>query len=123
MIANHLLTGLSFGLSLSIISWMVGIIGTALLQKTRYYERMSDLNFIASEAVNELLGIEQFKRIVKKSFFRFLNQSFNVSLVFGLAMMIPNAVLNLYPSLLQQENKRRIDRLLGRVGRKELARG
>lgn len=123
MLVNHLLTGLSFGLSLSIISWMVGIIGTALLQKTRYYVRMSDLNFIASKAVNELLGIEQFKRIVKNSFFRFLNQSFNGSLVFGLAMMIPNAVLNLYPSLLQQENKRRIDRLLGRVGRKELARG
>jgi hypothetical protein len=153
MIANHFLTGFSFGLSLSVISWMVGIMGNALLLRTSYYEKLSDLNFIPSKALNEFLGIEQFKRIVKNSFLRFLNQSirvegkhadlaslrhrmtraeishllgflfvaaaalyqsFNVSLVFGLTMMIPNAVLNGYPSLLQQENKRRIDRLLNR---------
>jgi len=28
--------------------------------------------------------------------------------------MIPNILMNLYPSLLQQENKRRIDRLIKR---------
>ena len=31
---------------------------------------------------------------------------------FGLVMMAVNIVLNLYPSLLQQENKRRIDKLI-----------
>lgn len=156
MIMNHLLTGLSFGLSLSVISWMVGIMGNALLLRTRYYEKLSDLNLITSETLNEFLGIEQFKRIVKNSVFRFLNpsirvegrhtdlaairhqmtlaevshllgflfvaaaalyQSVNVSVVFGLSMMIPNVVLNAYPSLLQQQNKRRIDRLLNRHAR------
>lgn len=150
MLTNHLLTGLSFGLSLSIVSWMVGIIGNALLLKTSYYEKLSHLNFIPSKALNNALGIGQFKWIVKNTFFRFLNQgikvegkntdlnairhqmtlaevshligflfvaafavfqTFNISLVFGLSMMIPNAILNAYPSLLQQENKRRIDQV------------
>lgn len=153
MLTNHLLTGLGFGLSLSIVSWMVGIIGNALLLKTSYYERLSHLNFIPSKALNKALGIGQFKWIVKNTFFRFLNQgikvegkntdlsairhqmtlaevshligflfvaafalfqTFNISLVFGLSMMIPNAILNAYPSLLQQENKRRIDQVLER---------
>jgi hypothetical protein len=34
--------------------------------------------------------------------------------VFGVAMMVGNTLLNLYPSLLQQENKRRIDRVVHR---------
>jgi hypothetical protein len=41
-------------------------------------------------------------------------KSFSVSIVFGLAMMIGNLLMNLYPSLLQQENKRRIDQLIKR---------
>jgi hypothetical protein len=32
--------------------------------------------------------------------------------LFGLAIMIVNILLNLYPSLLQQENKRRIDKFI-----------
>lgn len=162
MLIDHLLTGLSFGLSLSIISWMVGIMGNALLLRTSYYEKLSHLNFVPSKALNEAFGIEQFKRIVKNSFFRFLNQgikvegkrtdlvsirhqmtlaeishligflfvsaaavyqSFNVSLVFGLTMMIPNVILNGYPSLLQQENKRRIDQFLNRMARDHEAGG
>lgn len=157
MVAQHLLLGFTFGLSLSVVSWMVGIIGGALLQKTRYFERLAHLNFIPGRALNRALGIERFKWIVKNSFFRFLNQSirvdgkhtdlaairhqmtvaeinhligflfvaaaalyqsFNVSPMFGLSMMIPNALLNAYPSLLQQENKRRIDQLLHRSARR-----
>ncbi|HEY0929859.1 MAG TPA: hypothetical protein VGE27_08050 [Gemmatimonas sp.] len=153
MMAKHLLSGFAYGLSLCMISWVVGILGGALLQKTSYFEKLSHLNFIPSKAVNSVLGIEQFKWIVKNSFFRFLNQSirmegkrtdwvsvrhqmtiaeinhligflfvaaaawyqsFNVSLVFGLGMIIPNVMLNAYPSLLQQENKRRIDQHLSR---------
>ncbi len=38
----------------------------------------------------------------------------NGNYLFGLIMMIVNIVLNLYPSLLQQENKRRIDKLIKR---------
>lgn len=154
MVTNHLLTGFAFGLSISIVSWMVGIMGNAMLQGTSYYERLSHLNFIPGKALNIALGVEQFKRIVKYSFFRFLNQSirvegkhtdlasirhqmtlaetshliaflfvaafalyqsFNVSLIFGLTMMIQNTVLNGYPCLLQQENKRRIDKLINRL--------
>lgn len=157
MLTNHLLSGFTFGLSLSIVSWMVGIIGNAMLLKTSYYERLSYLNFIPSRAINRALGMERFKYIVKHSIFRFLNQairvdgtgsdlaavrhqmtiaeighligflfvaafavyqSVNVSIVFALAMMVPNVVLNAYPSLLQQENKRRIDQLLARQARR-----
>ncbi|OEK04869.1 glycosyl-4,4'-diaponeurosporenoate acyltransferase CrtO family protein [Roseivirga misakiensis] len=42
-------------------------------------------------------------------------KSLSVGPVFGLAIMIPNTLLNLYPSLLQQENKRRIDKLNDRA--------
>jgi hypothetical protein len=156
MVANHLLTGFTFGLSMSFVSWMVGIMGGALLLRSGHLAKLSHLNFIQSKAVNRALGIDQFKWIVKNSVFRFLNQnikvegthtdlalirhhmtqaeinhligflfvaaaalyqSFNVSLLFALGMMIPNALLNGYPSLLQQANKRRIDQLLKRQTR------
>ncbi|WP_273243787.1 MULTISPECIES: hypothetical protein [unclassified Flavobacterium] len=35
--------------------------------------------------------------------------------LFGLVIMIVNILMNLYPSLLQQENKRRIDKLMGKL--------
>ncbi|MDX2182801.1 MAG: hypothetical protein SFW08_02345 [Gemmatimonadaceae bacterium] len=153
MLTNHLWTGLYLGLCLSVVSWMVGIIGHALLQRTALYGRLSRLNFVRSRAANAWLGLAPFKRIIKNSVLRFLNQSLKVegphtdlvllrdrmtgaeighlvgfvfvsafavaqsvaiSPVFGLAMMIPNALLNGYPTLLQQENKRRIDRVLQR---------
>lgn len=37
---------------------------------------------------------------------------FSKGIVFGISIMIANILMNLYPSLLQQENKRRIDRLI-----------
>jgi hypothetical protein len=39
-------------------------------------------------------------------------QGIRVGPGFGLLMTVPNVLLNVYPSLLQQENKHRIDRLL-----------
>ena len=39
---------------------------------------------------------------------------FKISLAYGVSIMIPNIFLNLYPSLLQQENKRRIGKLIAR---------
>lgn len=153
MVTNHLLTGFTFGSCLSVVSWMVGIIGNALLVKTSCYATLSRLDFIPSKAVNKALGIGLFRWIVKNSVFRFLNQgirvegkrtdlaalrhrmtvaeishligflfvaafalaqSFHVGLVFGIATMVPNALLNGYPALLQQENKRRIDELRAR---------
>ncbi len=153
MITKYLIAGFIFGISMSFISWMVGMILNSFLVKTGYYKRLSNLNFIASKTWNKRIGIKYFRWIVKNTFFKFFNQkikvenkkvdwaelrnemtlseishligfvfvtgfaihkSFMVSIVFGLIMMIPNILMNLYPSLLQQENKRRIDTLLKR---------
>ncbi len=153
MITKHFTLGFVFGVSMSVISWIVGMILNSLLMKTEYYKKLSNLNFITSKTWNERLGIKYFKWIVKNTFFKFFNQaiklqnkkpdlteiryqmtlaeishligfifvtlvavyqSFRVGLVFGLSMMIGNVLLNLYPSLLQQENKRRIDKLIER---------
>lgn len=46
-----------------------------------------------------------------------VGMGFARSWMFAALMMLPNIVLNLYPALLQQENKRRIDRMLTRAGR------
>jgi hypothetical protein len=153
MIANHLINGLIFGASMSIISWIVGMVVNSMLAKTSYYDKLSDLQFFSEETLNKRMGIKYFRWLVKNTFFRFFNpglkvpsrsvdfhqlrssmtfseishligfvfvslaalfQCFNVSLVFGLSMMIGNTLLNLYPSLLQQENKRRIDQMIKR---------
>jgi len=150
---NYLTLGFIFGMSMSVISWIVGMILNSILVKTKYYEKLSNLNFITSKTWNKWIGIKYFKWIVKNTFFKFFNQSiklenkkadltkirnemtlaeishligfifvavfaiyksFIVNIVFGLTMMIPNLLLNLYPSLLQQENKRRIDKLIER---------
>lgn len=39
----------------------------------------------------------------------------NAELLFGFIMMLVNVLMNLYPSLLQQENKRRIDKFVDEV--------
>ncbi|WP_229239843.1 glycosyl-4,4'-diaponeurosporenoate acyltransferase CrtO family protein [Echinicola soli] len=43
-----------------------------------------------------------------------LYKSISVNPLFGLTIMFVNVFLNLYPSLLQQENKRRLDKLMKR---------
>lgn len=142
---------LIFGISISIISWMVGLVLNSFLVKTEYYRKVSNLNFIPNKTGNKIIGIEYFKWIVKNTFFKFFNQKIKlenkktdlteirremtiaevshligfifVSFIavyksiaenyqFGLTIMFANILLNLYPSLLQQENKRRIDKLI-----------
>jgi hypothetical protein len=156
MTMKHILLGLTFGTSLSVISRMIGIISNGIFGKTEFYKKLSNLNFIERTSLNKNIGMEYFKWFVKNTFFKFLNQkiklenkssdfntirnemtlaeishlvgfvfvalfaiyfSFRVSLTYGLSIMIPNAFLNLYPSLLQQENKRRIDKLINRQNR------
>lgn len=150
---KHLLLGLTFGTSISVVSWMIGIIFNGIFGKTEFYKKLSNLNFIKSKSLNKKIGIDYFKWIVKNTFFKFLNQNiklenrnidfknirnemtmaeishlvgfifvlffaiyycFKVSILYGLAIMIPNTFLNLYPSLLQQENKRKIDKISNR---------
>lgn len=153
MITKHLILGFTFGLSISVISWIVGMIGNSMLLKTAYYKKLENFNFVTSKTLNSAIGLPYFKWIVKNTFFKFFNESikindnkvdlndlrhqmtlseishligfvfvtlfaiykcFTTSVLFGISMMIANAFLNLFPSLLQQENKRRIDRLIKR---------
>lgn len=147
---------LVFGISISVISWMVGMIGNALIQNRPCYKRLSHFNFIKSQRKNKLIGLGPFTWCVKNTFFSFLNQKLKLDrklsldelyelrkemtiaeishligfvfviffalykaakygLLFGLVIMLCNVLLNLYPSLLQQYNKRRLDRLIARA--------
>ena len=144
---------LSFSISITIISWMVGMIISGILSKKKYYKNLSNLNLIESKILNKRIGLGRFKWIVKNTFFKFFNQKLklknkiemtdlyglrkemtfteishligfgfvtifafvkiiNGDYLFGLIFMIVNVLLNLYPLLLQQENKRRIDKLI-----------
>jgi hypothetical protein len=141
MTMKHIILGLTFGTSISVVSWMIGIIFNGIFGKTEFYKKFSNLNFVKSKSLNQNIGMEYFKWIVKNTFFKFFNQkikiemtlaeishlvgfifvsifaiyfSLKVSLTYGLTIMIPNTFLNLYPSLLQQENKRKIDKLINR---------
>ena len=149
---------LTFGISISFISWMVGMIINSILMKTKYYKKLSNLNFIPSKSINKKIGIEYFKWIIKNSFFKFFNQKIKLNkkteltvirremtlaeishligfffviifatyksithnFLFGFTIMIVNVLMNLYPSLLQQENKRRIDKLIKRQNIKKI---
>ena len=152
-----MLNYLIYAVSISFISWVVGLILNAILSKTKYYPSLSYFNFIPSKKVNQSLGLKYFKWIVKNSFFKFFNQKIKVDhkqvdltdirkemtyaevghligfifvtgvaiyrsittdIVLGIVIMVINVIMNLYPSLLQQENKRRIDRVIKRQMRK-----
>ena len=144
---------ITFSISITIISWMVGIILNNILRRTKYYKNLSNFNFIQNKALNNKIGLGFFKWIVKNTFFKYLNQNFKLKnrvgitelnnlrkemtlaelnhligfgfvsiftlekivngfYLFGLIIMIVNILLNLYPSLMQQENKRRIDKFI-----------
>ena len=152
-----LLKYLTFSISICVISWFVGIIGTALLKHTAFYIRhLSHLNFLPHRRQNQLIGISLLKWVVIHTPFRFFNpglkvtkrpdlpqllhlrqemtaaevghlvafafalvfaaiKSIQVGLPFGLTILLVNVPMNLYPSLLQQENKRRMDPLIQRL--------
>lgn len=151
MMANYL----TLSISIAFISWLVGLIINPVLKKTTFYNNhLSNLNFIESENLNKIIGLEPFKWIVKNTFLKFFNPNINlkkkikiniddlnylqsemtsaenghlIGLVFvgmftvvfflnsrfslGLTITIVNILMNLYPMLLQQENKRRLSRL------------
>lgn len=145
---------IKFSISISIISWIVGMIINVFLKKTEFYSKhLSNLNFVKSKFLNKIIGVFVFKWIVKNTPLKFFNQKLTIkkkiekadliilrndmtaseidhligfafvsifaivkfvdfNFIFGLMIMIANVLLNLYPSLLQQDNKRRIDRML-----------
>lgn len=73
---------------------------------------LTELNELRKEMtfseINHLIG---FAFVTIFAFVKFSNGNY----LFALIIMIVNILLNLYPSLLQQENKRRIDKLLTSV--------
>lgn len=145
---------ITFSISIIFISWIIGMMMTALLKKTNYYNNgLSNLNFLKSQKFNYLIGIGVIKWIVKNTFFKFFNQKLKVNkkinisdlttlrmemtrseidhlfaflfvmifvvlkivnheYLFALIILAVNCIMNLYPSLLQQQNKRRIDKLI-----------
>lgn len=146
---------IKFGVSITIISWMVGIIINSIFKRTQYYEKASNFNLIESKTLNKRIGLHYFKWIVKNTIFKYFNPKLKLGrkaelaeikelreemtfaelnhligflfviffvleklvnglYLFAAIILIANLLLNLYPSLLQQENKRRIDKFLRR---------
>ncbi|RDC56332.1 hypothetical protein DU508_12060 [Pedobacter chinensis] len=145
---------LSFSIAITFISFIVGMAINAILKKTEVYNNeLSNLNFVKSEKLNEWIGVDVVKWIVKNTPFKYFNQKlklrnkieksdllnlrkemtsseidhligfafvtifalvkfYKAELFFGFTIMIVNILMNLYPSLLQQQNKRRIDKLI-----------
>ncbi|KQM78048.1 hypothetical protein ASE74_15155 [Pedobacter sp. Leaf216] len=143
---------LTFSFSISVISWIIGMVVNAILIKTTYYnQNLTNLNFLKNERVNSYIGIGIFKWIIIHSFFKYFNPKLSMKkkiqpselpnlrhemtiaeishligfafvtafaivkivkgqYLFALIIMIVNILLNLYPTLLQQQNKRRIDK-------------
>lgn len=78
-------------------------------QKIKLENQNDDLNEIRKEMTfSEISHLIGFTFVTIFAFYKI----FSVGLIFGLTMMIPNSLMNLYPSLLQQQNKRRIDSLI-----------
>lgn len=157
MIFNYL----SFSISIVFLSFIIGMIMTALVRTTDFYEKkISNLNFIKNEVTNKIIGIDVIKWIVKNTFFKILNQKlkierkmnlfdlknirnemtkseidhlfaflfvaifilfkiFEQKYLLSLVLLFVNIIMNLYPSLLLQQNKRRLDKLITKVEKLE----
>ena len=144
---------ISFTFSLSI----VGLLVNNAIKGTLFYSKISNLNFIKSEAANRYLGVILFKKILIKSFWRYLNPTLKIagrpdraklialrnemtsaeighivafiSTIIAVIIMhqmhfyqdsiIPilvcNIIFHVYPPLVQQYNKRRIDKVINRI--------
>lgn len=151
------LSCITFSIAIVFISWITGMIMTASIRKTDFYNNeLSSLNFLKNERWNYLIGIGLVKWMVKNTFFKFFNQKlkidrkinvsdlknlraeitkseidhlfaflfvlifvvlkiWNHEYIFALFILTVNVIMNLYPSLLQQQNKRRIDQLITKI--------
>ena len=78
-------------------------------QKIKLENKQADLGEIRNEMTfSEISHLIGFLYVTICAIY----QGFNQSIVYGMTMMIPNILMNLFPSLLQQENKRRIDTIM-----------
>ncbi len=147
---------ITFSFSIVFISFIVGMIMTAVVRKSNFYNvKLSSLNFIVSDWGNKLLGVGFVKWVVKNTVFKYLNPSlkcdrkmnitdlqrirsemtkaeidhlfafvfvlifvcvqlFNQKYLGASIMLLVNVLMNLNPSLLQQQNKRRIDKIINK---------
>ncbi|MBI9069837.1 MAG: hypothetical protein JEZ09_21270 [Salinivirgaceae bacterium] len=69
MIAHYI----SYSISITFISWIVGMFVNGILVKMEYYKNLLNLNIVKSETINKRMGLSVFKWIVKKAFFKFFN--------------------------------------------------
>lgn len=145
---------ITFSISIIFFSWILGHFINELLKNNKnFYPRISNFVFIRNDYHAKLIGIDWFRWIVRRTFFKYFNQGlrikgkFNFASIselkkemtsseishligFGLVIIIIlilimfrnyefitillvfNIFMNLYPTLLQQTNKKRIDVLL-----------
>lgn len=80
-------------------------------QNIKLKDRKTDLVEIRKEMT--LAEISHLIAFIFVTFFA-IYKGFSDNFLFGLVIMLVNILMNLYPSLLQQENKRRIDKLINR---------
>jgi hypothetical protein len=74
---------------------------------------ISDLNYLRNEmTISEISHLVGFAFVTIFALLKTINSDY----LFALIIMIVNILMNLYPSLLQQENKRRIDKLRKKLG-------
>ncbi len=64
---------ITFGISITFISWMVGMILGEIVKRTTFYKKRSNFNFFKSKRLNQRIGINVFRWIVKNTFFKFFN--------------------------------------------------
>lgn len=141
------------------ISFIVGMIITALVQKTDFYKKtLSNLNFLKSEKLNNLIGVGAVRWLVTNTFLKIFNPNIKINrrvntadlqhvrdemtkaeighltaflfvslfmilkiykqeYLFAIIILVVNVLMNLCPSLLQQQNKRRLDKVISKMNR------
>ena len=140
-------------ITLTFISWTVGLLLNNAIKHRTFYVKISHLNFIKNEVLIKSIGLSKFGWIIKNSFFRVFNKNLNlksrptrvalkhirtemvyaeighlIGFLFLLSVIVIklwkglflsssilllfNIIFNLYPTLLQQQNKTRIDDIL-----------
>ncbi len=53
MITKHLILGFTFGISISFISWIVGMIVNGILKKTEFYNKLGNSRWKKNSAANQ----------------------------------------------------------------------
>ena len=63
------------------ISWMVGHASTLLLGRLIPIDALLKLNLVGNEKLNELIGVDKYKRVLANSFIRHFNRRLRLSVM------------------------------------------